>query len=94
MYKDFVLLVYLNGKAWMHIFTCGQTLHASPKSSTASALRGKGYVMVNVLAPLHQQVRIHIIFPFRGAPQYFLAHFPWLLTQWDLLFWMTVSTAF
>lgn len=54
--KTVVLLVYLNGKAWMHILTCSQTVHASPKSSTASALRSKSDVMVNELAPLHQQV--------------------------------------
>lgn len=71
------LLVYLNGKAWMHILTCVKTVHLS----TAFALKGKGYVMVDVLAPIHQHVRIDIIWPFNGAPQYFLADFPRLLTQ-------------
>ena len=80
-----VLLVYLNGKAWMHVFTCAQTVHPVPKSGTAGGLGGKSHVVVDVLAPLHQQLRVDIVLPFRRGPQYFLAVFPRLLTQSDLL---------
>lgn len=76
----------------MHILTCVRTVREIQRSN--AALRGEGYVMVEVLSPLHQQVRIHVIFSFRRALHYFLADFPWLSTQEDLLFRETVSTMF
>lgn len=71
---------YLDGKTWMHVFTRAQTVVVRPQGGAGGALRGEGDVVVNVLAPLHQQLGVDIVRPLRGAPQYFLADIPWLST--------------
>lgn len=70
----------------MHIITGLIAVHVCPKGTFTDALRCKGYVMVNVLAPLHQQLRVVIILPFTGAPDYFPADLPRLLTE-NCLIW-------
>lgn len=65
----------------MHVLTRVGTVRPGPESSVVFALGGEGHVVVDVLAPLHQQVRIDAICLLGGAPYYFLADFPWLLAQ-------------
>lgn len=72
--------IYLDGKTRMHVFTYAQTVAVCPQCGAGRALRGEGDVVVNVLAPLHQQLGVDIVRTLHGAPEYFLADFPWLST--------------
>lgn len=71
---------YLDGKTQMQVLTRAQAVAVRPQGGAGRALRGEGDVVVDVLAPLHQQLGVGIVRPLRGAPQYFLADFPWLST--------------
>lgn len=64
----------------MHIFTRAQTVVVRPQGGAGRTLRGEGDVVVDVLAPLHQQLGVDAVRTLRGAPQYFLADFPRLST--------------
>lgn len=64
----------------MHVFTRAQTVVVCPQGGAGRALRGEGDVVVNVLAPLHQQLGVDIVRPLYGAPEYFLADDTWLST--------------
>jgi len=68
----------------MHIFTGLMTVRVCPKSSSAGALRSKGDVVIDVLAPLHQQLRVGVVSPFAGASDYFPADPSRLLTKFIL----------
>lgn len=71
---------HLDGKTRMLLFTRGQTVVVWPQGGTGRALRGEGDVVVNVLAPLHQQLGVDSVRPLGGASEYLLADFPWLST--------------
>lgn len=77
--------IYLNGEAVLHIFTRFMAVHICPESSTSDALRRKGHVVINVLSPVHKQLRVVIFSPFTGAPYYFPADPPRLWTRFVLL---------
>lgn len=62
----------------MHVVTRSQTVHTGPEGGAAGALRGKCDVMVDVLAPLHQQLGVDAVLPFGGAAQYLLTDVSWL----------------
>lgn len=65
----------------MQVFTGLVAVHIRPESSAADALRREGYIMIYVLTPVHQQLRVVIICPFTGAPYYFPADAPRLWTE-------------
>lgn len=64
----------------MLVFTRAQTVVVCPLGGAGRVLGGEGDVVVNVLAPLHQQLGVDFVRPLHGAPEYFLADFPWLST--------------
>lgn len=70
----------------MHIFTRVQTAYVGPESSTVGVLWSKGYIMVDVLAPLHQHVGVGFIVPFRRTAHDLHADLSWLLKQVIWLF--------
>lgn len=65
----------------MHVFTRAQTVVVWPQGGAGRALRGEGDVVVNVLAPLHQQLGVDWVRPLNGAPEDLLADLPWLSTE-------------
>lgn len=64
----------------MLLFTRGQTVVVWPQGGAGGALRGEGDVVVNVLAPLHQQLGVDLVRPLGGASEYLPADLPWLPT--------------
>lgn len=64
----------------MLVFTRAQTVVVWPQGGAGKVLRGEGDVVVNVLAPLHQQLGVDFVRSLYGAPEYFLADFPRLST--------------
>lgn len=65
----------------MHVFTRAQTVAARPRASAGAVLGGEGDVVVDVLAPLNQQLGVDLVRPLGGSPQNFLADVPRLSTS-------------
>lgn len=55
------LKFYLYGETWVLVFTGQLAISSSPKCSFAGALRRERNVVINILPPHHQEIRILVI---------------------------------